>query len=162
MPLSSCLSSFQVEHPITEMITGVDLVEWQLRVASGEPLPRSQAELRPNGHAFEARIYAEDSELGFMPTAGRLHHLSGPLSGGPSVRVDTGVRAGDSISVHYDPMISKLIVHSYDRSSALQRLLAALADYHVAGLPTNVSFLSALAKHPAFQVRIQSLFVPYM
>ena len=111
----------QVEHPVTEMVTGEDLVEWQLRVAAGEPLPKRQDELALTGHAIEARIYAEDPERGFLPSIGTLVHLRAPVEG-PAVRVDTGVRAGDAISPHYDPMIAKLIVHGEDRAAALNRI----------------------------------------
>jgi len=139
----------QVEHPVTEMITGLDLVEWQLRVASGEHLPLSQEQLVRRGHAFEARVYAEDPQRDFLPAIGRLTHLQAPAEG-PHVRIDTGVRAGDEISVYYDPMIAKLIVWDEDRPAALRRLRNALADYEIAGLTTNVSFLGAIAAHPAF------------
>ncbi len=106
----------QVEHPVTEMITGLDLVEWQLRVASGEPLPLQQDQLAIDGHAIEARIYAEDPDKGFLPSTGRLVHLVPPAQNA-HVRVDTGVEQGDSISPHYDPMIAKLIVWDHDRSA---------------------------------------------
>ncbi len=139
----------QVEHPVTEMITGQDLVEWQLRVASGEPLPRTQEQLRINGHAFEARIYAEDPDRDFLPATGRLSHLRTPREE-PHVRIDTGVRQGDEVSMHYDPMIAKLIVWDRDRPNALRRLRRALADYQVVGVTTNLRFLAALAAHPAF------------
>ena len=114
----------QVEHPVTEMITGLDLVEWQLRVAAGEPLPRSQDEIALNGHAFEARLYAEDPARGFLPATGTLHHLRFPQlpPQRASLRVDTGVRAGDAISPYYDPMIAKLIVHAAERDAALAAL----------------------------------------
>jgi len=139
----------QVEHPVTEMITGEDLVEWQLRVAAGEPLPKSQDELALSGHAIEARIYAEDPERGFLPSIGTIKHLRAPATG-PAVRVDTGVRAGDEISAYYDPMIAKLIVHGADRSTALARMRAALADYEIVGVATNVSFLRRVVAHEAF------------
>ena len=136
----------QVEHPVTEAITGLDLVEWQLRVAAGEPLPARQEDLSIDGHAFEARIYAEDPAAGFLPATGRLAHLAFP----EDARVDTGVRAGDAITPHYDPMIAKLVVHGPDRATALGRLRRALEGTQVAGTVTNVAFLSALARHPGF------------
>jgi 3-methylcrotonyl-CoA carboxylase alpha subunit len=139
----------QVEHPVTEMITGLDLVEWQLRVAAGEPLPLKQPDLRIDGHAFEARLYAEDPARDFLPAIGRLSHLRFPLED-MHVRVDTGVREGDSVTIHYDPMIAKLIVWDRDRDAALRRLRAALAMCEVAGITTNIGFLSSVAAHPAF------------
>ena len=139
----------QVEHPVTEMITGLDLVEWQLRVAAGEPLPLTQASLDFFGHAIEARIYAEDPERGFLPSIGRIAYLAAP-SESDSVRIDTGVRAGDEISQYYDPMIAKLVVWGEDRKSSLRRLRRALASYHVAGVTTNISFLQRVVAHPAF------------
>ncbi|HMN43624.1 MAG TPA: acetyl/propionyl/methylcrotonyl-CoA carboxylase subunit alpha [Povalibacter sp.] len=140
----------QVEHPVTEMITGQDLVEWQLRVAAGETLPLTQDQLTRRGHAFEARLYAEDPQREFLPAIGRLTHLEPPAQN-PHVRVDTGVRSGDEISMYYDPMIAKLIVWDEDRTSALRRLRNALADYQIAGLTTNIEFLGAIAAHPAFE-----------
>ncbi len=140
----------QVEHPVTEMITGYDLVEWQIRVASGEPLPATQAEVPLKGHAFEARIYAEDPDQDFLPQTGRLSFVETPLES-VHVRIDTGVVQGDEISIYYDPMISKLIVWDRDRASALQRLREALAAYHIGGVTTNVGFLYNLAGSPAFQ-----------
>ncbi|MDP2084622.1 MAG: biotin carboxylase N-terminal domain-containing protein, partial [Gemmobacter sp.] len=136
----------QVEHPVTEAITGVDLVEWQLRVASGESLPCAQGDLSITGHAFEARLYAEDVPAGFLPATGRLDHLVFP----PGVRADSGVRPGDTISPWYDPMIAKVIVHGPTRAAALQRLSDALARTQVAGSVTNLAFLGALARHPGF------------
>ena len=136
----------QVEHPVTEAITGVDLVEWQLRVASGDPLPKQQQDLRITGHAFEARLYAEDAAKGFLPATGTLTHLTFPKG----ARADSGVRAGDTISPWYDPMIAKLVVHGPTRAVALNRLERALRHTDVAGLTTNISFLSALAAHPEF------------
>ncbi len=134
----------QVEHPVTEAITGLDLVEWQLRIAAGEPLPRKHDELRLNGHAIEARICAEQAEAGFLPAIGRLDVARWPghvrFERGP-VRVDAGVREGDAISPHYDSMIAKLIVWGEDRAQALARLDAALAATHLVGLHTNVAFL---------------------
>ena len=139
----------QVEHPVTEMITGLDLVEWQLRVAAGEPLPVEQSALKIDGHAIEARVYAEDPARGFLPATGTIAHLRQPT---PSahVRVDTGVRTGDSIGVHYDPMIAKLIAWDVDRPAALRRLHAALAEYQLAGPANNVAFLARVVAHPAF------------
>ncbi len=139
----------QVEHPVTEMVTGEDLVEWQLRVAAGEPLPKRQDELALCGHAIEARIYAEDPDRGFLPSTGALVHLRAPAPG-PSVRVDTGVRAGDRISPHYDPLIAKLIVHGEDRPAALRRLAEALAEYEIVGVASNVAFLQRVVAHEAF------------
>ncbi|MDO8607171.1 MAG: acetyl/propionyl/methylcrotonyl-CoA carboxylase subunit alpha [Phaeospirillum sp.] len=139
----------QVEHPVTEMITGLDLVEWQLLVASGKPLPLAQEQLTRHGHAFEARLYAEDPARDFLPAIGRLTHLEPPVEN-RHVRVDTGVRQGDEVSMFYDPMIAKLIVWDEDRDAALRRLRRALADYHVAGVTTNVGFLGAIAGHAAF------------
>ncbi len=137
----------QVEHPVTECITGLDLVEWQLRVASGEALPLRQQDLSINGWSFEARLYAEDAARGFLPATGRLHHLSLPET---TARVDSGVRQGDEITPYYDPMIAKVIVHGATRRSALNKLQAALGACHVAGSTTNVGFLAALADDPEF------------
>jgi 3-methylcrotonyl-CoA carboxylase alpha subunit len=139
----------QVEHPVTEMVTGEDLVEWQFRVAAGEPLPKRQDELALAGHAIEARIYAEDPDRGFLPSIGTITHLHAPATDA-AVRVDTGVRAGDEISPYYDPMIAKLIVHGDDRRGALARLRAALADYEIVGVATNVAFLRRVVAHEAF------------
>ncbi len=136
----------QVEHPVTEAITGVDLVEWQLRVAAGEPLPATQDDLTIHGHAFEARLYAEDVPKGFLPATGRLSHLRFATG----ARCDSGVRAGDEISPFYDPMIAKVITHGPTRAVALRRLSDALARTEVAGTVTNLSFLGALAAHPGF------------
>jgi 3-methylcrotonyl-CoA carboxylase alpha subunit len=138
----------QVEHPVTEAITGQDLVAWQLRVAAGEPLPLRQDQVRLDGHAFEARLYAEDVARGFLPATGTLHHLALPEN---LARVDSGVRRGDVIGPHYDPMIAKIVVHGPSRPAALQKLVDALAATRVAGTVTNAAFLLALAKHPAFQ-----------
>ncbi len=139
----------QVEHPVTEMITGVDLVEWQLRIATGETLPVEQSQLAIDGHAIEARIYAEDPSRNFLPAAGRILHLRQPQPS-PVVRVDTGVREGDEIGVNYDPMIAKLIAWGPNRPAALRHLRAALADYEIVGLTTNLSFLLNLTAHRAF------------
>ncbi len=136
----------QVEHPVTEAVTGQDLVEWQLRVASGEPLPLTQHQLSIDGHAIEARLYAEDPTRDFLPSVGTLAHLRLP----PGIRVDAGVREGDRITPDYDPMIAKLIVHANDRPTALARLAAALAQAEVAGVHTNLPLLRAIATHPGF------------
>ena len=130
----------QVEHPVTEEITGLDLVEWQLRVASGEPLPMAQEELAIDGHAIEARIYAENPATGFLPSIGTLSHMRMPVEDGP-VRIDSGVREGDAISPYYDPMIAKLIVWGADRAAALTAMAAALRECEIAGVATNVEFL---------------------
>jgi 3-methylcrotonyl-CoA carboxylase alpha subunit len=139
----------QVEHPVTEMITGLDLVEWQLRVASGERLPLAQEQLQIHGHALEARIYAEDPAKGFLPSTGKLVYLAPPVES-LHVRVDTGVEEGDAITPCYDPMIAKLIVWARSRDRALARLLQALADFHIVGVANNVGFLSRLVACPAF------------
>ena len=139
----------QVEHPVTEMITGLDLVEWQLRIACGEKIPLQQEALTFSGHAIEARIYAEDPERGFLPATGRLVHLAFPAATA-QVRVDTGVEPGAEITPWYDPMIAKLIVHGADRAAALTRLRQALAQVEIAGLKTNVAFLGRVAASRAF------------
>ncbi|HEY3637577.1 MAG TPA: acetyl/propionyl/methylcrotonyl-CoA carboxylase subunit alpha [Rhizomicrobium sp.] len=139
----------QVEHPVTEMITGLDLVEWQLRVAAGEPLPLKQNELRPRGHAVEARLYAEDPRKGFLPSIGRLERLRLPLDG-DGVRVDTGVREGDTVSTYYDPMIAKMIAWDETREGAAHKLANALADSEIAGVQTNAGFLVRALRHPEF------------
>ena len=140
----------QVEHPVTEFITGQDLVEWQLRVAAGERLPASQDQLAIDGHALEARIYAEDPDNGFLPSTGSLGHLRFPAET-PQVRVDTGVRQGDTISVYYDPLIAKLIVRAGGRRNCLRRMLEALRQILVAGVTTNIDFLTSVISHKAFQ-----------
>ncbi len=137
----------QVEHPVTEAITGLDLVEWQLRVASGEALPKRQDELSINGWAFEARLYAEDPARDFLPATGKLALFAPP----ENARVDSGVRTGDTITPFYDPMIAKIIAHGATRDEALNRLDAALNKTRIAGLVTNRQFLSALCKLEAFR-----------
>jgi len=139
----------QVEHPVTERITGMDLVEWQLRVAAGEALPRKQEELSIDGHAIEARIYAENPDAGFLPSTGRLIHLVPPRES-EHVRVDTGVEQGDAITPHYDPMIAKLIVWGEDRSEALARMASALDRYEIVGVANNVEFLARLVRSESF------------
>lgn len=142
----------QVEHPVTEMITGVDLVEWQLRVAHDQALPLRQDEIELDGHAFEARLYAEDAARGFLPATGTLHHLWFPDEAAPgtSLRVETGVREGDTISPFYDPMIAKLVVHGPDRETALDGLRDMLAETEIAGSTVNTAFLAALAADSDF------------
>jgi 3-methylcrotonyl-CoA carboxylase alpha subunit len=139
----------QVEHPVTEMITGLDLVHWQLQVACGSALPLQQSDIPLNGHAFEARIYAESPERDFMPATGRIQYLAEPQQT-ESLRIDTGVRAGDDIGINYDPMISKLIVHADDRLTALSKIRRALSDYQILGVQTNIGFLSSLLKVEEF------------
>jgi 3-methylcrotonyl-CoA carboxylase alpha subunit len=143
----------QVEHPVSEAITGHDFVELQLRVAVGEPLPVRQEDLRIDGWAFEARLYAEDVPKGFLPATGTLEHLSfppGAVFSRGAVRVDSGVREGDTIMPWYDPMIAKVIVHGASRTAALNLLAATLSEVRVAGTTTNLEFLTALARHPGF------------
>ena len=143
----------QVEHPVTEAITGLDLVELQLRVAAGEPLPFAQEDLAIDGHAFEARVYAEDAAKGFLPATGRLGLFRTPEASAfelAPVRIDAGVHEGDEITPHYDPMIAKVIVHGPTRAAALSRLAATLAEIRIAGSVTNLEFLGALARHEGF------------
>ncbi|MFH4360121.1 acetyl/propionyl/methylcrotonyl-CoA carboxylase subunit alpha [Vibrio diabolicus] len=144
----------QVEHPVTELITGVDLVEWQFKVADGEHLPISQSEITHNGHSIELRIYAEDADNDFMPSTGRIDYLKEPLSDKDvhlaCVRVDSGVAQGDTISEYYDPMISKLIVWGQTRDIALKQLKQALTQYHVRGVTTNIGYLHSIISQPAF------------
>ena len=138
----------QVEHPVTEAITGQDLVEWQLRVAAGQPLPLAQQDLRISGHAIEARLYAEDPARDFAPSTGRIDHLRFPRDQG--IRVDAGIREGDAVTIHYDPMIAKIIAHGPDRGVALASLRHALAGTEVAGPATNLALLRAIAAEPEF------------
>ncbi|XP_007094624.2 methylcrotonoyl-CoA carboxylase subunit alpha, mitochondrial isoform X1 [Panthera tigris] len=150
----------QVEHPVTEMITGTDLVEWQLRIAAGEKIPLSQEEITLQGHAFEARIYAEDPDNNFMPGAGPLVHLSTPQAD-LCTRIETGVRQGDEVSVHYDPMIAKLVVWAADRQAALTKLRYSLRQYNIVGLHTNIDFLLSLSGHPEFEAgNVHTDFIP--
>jgi 3-methylcrotonyl-CoA carboxylase alpha subunit len=139
----------QVEHPVTEMITGQDLVEWQFRLAAGDPLPIRQDDLTIDGHAVEVRIYAENPRKKFFPSTGRLNRLAPPAEG-PHLRLDTGVRQGDEVSIYYDPMIAKLIVWDTDRTAALRRLRDGLERYQIAGVANNIEFLAAVASHPSF------------
>jgi len=136
----------QVEHPVTEMITGLDLVEWQLRIAMGEKLPLQQDQIAANGHAIEARIYAEDPDKGFLPATGTIREWREPS--GDDIRVDTGFRAGDAVTPYYDALLAKLIAWGADRPQALSRLAEALEAFEVAGVTTNLAFLKALLGHP--------------
>ena len=138
----------QVEHPVTEMTHGIDLVEWQLRVADGEPLPITQDQVRSRGHAIEVRLYAEDPDRGFLPGSGKLTGLQLPHASA-HVRLDGGVVEGDTVTIFYDPMIAKLIVWDVDRPSALQRMREALATCEITGPKSNVAFLERLVRHPA-------------
>uniref|UniRef100_A0AAQ5ZAE8 Methylcrotonoyl-CoA carboxylase subunit alpha, mitochondrial n=1 Tax=Amphiprion ocellaris TaxID=80972 RepID=A0AAQ5ZAE8_AMPOC len=150
----------QVEHPVSEMITGTDLVEWQLRVAAGERLPLLQDDIILSGHSFEARIYAEDPNNDFLPGAGPLLHLSTPASD-EHTRIETGVREGDEVSAHYDPMIAKLVVWGEDRSAALKKLRYCLRQYNIVGLNTNIDFLLSLSGHPEFEAgNVTTSFIP--
>nr|MEE4267209.1 acetyl-CoA carboxylase biotin carboxylase subunit [Candidatus Krumholzibacteria bacterium] len=138
----------QVEHPVTELITGIDLVRTQIQVAEGRPLPWRQEEITAQGHAIECRIYAEDPENNFMPSLGQILLLHEPS--GPGVRIDSGIEEGDEVSIYYDPMIAKLSVHAGSRQNALDRAVAALKDYAVLGVTTNVEYLMAILQHGAF------------
>ena len=150
----------QVEHPVTEAITGLDLVEWQLRVASGETLPLTQDQIEIRGHAIEVRLYAEDPQRDFLPATGRLNTLVQPAAG-PRLRIDTGVRQGDAITINYDPLIAKLVVWGEDRVAAVRQLASALARYRIAGLTTNREFIYRVAAHPAYGAgEIDTGFIP--
>lgn len=138
----------QVEHPVTEMITGLDLVEWQLRIAANEPLPCTQDQIKPRGHAIECRIYAEDPVHQFLPSVGQIDFLQEPTA--THVRIDSSIHVGSRISPYYDPMIAKLITWGETRQDALQRIQTALRHYHIGGIKTNIPFLQAIVHHPAF------------
>ncbi|NKF22145.1 acetyl/propionyl/methylcrotonyl-CoA carboxylase subunit alpha [Solimonas marina] len=140
----------QVEHPVTEMITGLDLVEWQLRIASGEPLPLREGQVPLRGHSIEVRVYAEEPAKGFLPAIGTLLHYA-PPSVSAHVRLDSGVEGGDAISPHYDPMIAKLIVWDETRERAIERMLGALAAFRIVGVGNNIEFLSRLIDHASFR-----------
>lgn len=139
----------QVEHPVTEMVTRLDLVEWQLRIAAGERLPFAQSDLRQDGHALEVRIYAEDASRGFMPSIGKINAYAPPR--GPNIRVDDGVREGSEVSVYYDPMLAKLIVWGRSREESIRRMIWALDRYVVLGVTTNIEFLRTLLDHAEFR-----------
>jgi 3-methylcrotonyl-CoA carboxylase alpha subunit len=138
-----------VEHPITEAVLGLDLVEWQVRIAAGEPLTLEQEDLRASGHAVECRIYAEDPYNNFAPSAGKLTHWLPPS--GPGLRLDSGVAPGQEISTYYDPMLAKLIAWGPDRPTSLRRMELALSNFPVLGLVTNIPFLREVIRHPHFQ-----------
>ncbi len=138
----------QVEHPITEAITGLDLVKEMIRIAAGEPLTIRQHEVAIHGHAIEARIYAENPQKGFLPSPGRIEHWREPE--GPGVRVDSGVEVGTQVTIHYDPMLAKLVVWGRDRSEALARLARAVKEFEVEGIHTSLAFHRQLVQHPVF------------
>jgi acetyl/propionyl-CoA carboxylase alpha subunit len=138
----------QVEHPVTEMVTGLDIVKLQFAVAAGEPLPFGQTDVRQRGHAIECRIYAEDPRNNFLPAIGRVLKFTPPE--GPGIRVDSGVQSGDAITIHYDPMIAKVIVYDATREAAISRMCDALSRTVILGTTTNIPFLRALLGHPTF------------
>ena len=138
----------QVEHPVTEMVTGVDIVKLQIRIAQGEPLPLRQAELAQRGHAIECRVYAEDPDAGFLPSPGRITALRVP--GGPGVRDDSGVYEGATVPIHYDPLVSKLVVWAESRADAIARMRRAIAEYRVVGIRTTLPFFDRVLRDPGF------------
>jgi acetyl-CoA carboxylase biotin carboxylase subunit len=138
----------QVEHPVTEMVTGEDLVKLQIRVAQGGRLPFAQEDLKQRGHAIECRVYAEDPDAGFLPSPGRILALRPP--GGPGVRDDSGVYEGYEVPIHYDPLISKLVAYGYSRRDALLRMRRAVSEYKVLGIKTTLPFFERVLHHPAF------------
>jgi acetyl-CoA carboxylase biotin carboxylase subunit len=138
----------QVEHPITEMVLGIDLVKQQIRIAAGERLPFRQKDLKQRGHAIECRIYAEDPEQNFLPSPGKILLVEEPR--GPEIRCDSGIYSGIEVTSYYDPILSKLIVRSEDRESARRRMLSALNDYIILGIPTTIGFLADVVAHPEF------------
>src|SRR5438552_417296 len=140
----------QVEHPVTELVTGEDLGEWQLRVAAGEPLPLTQAEIHSGGHAIEVRLCAENPANDFLPETGHIGLMRAPEEVDEIVRMETGVREGDDVSVFYDPMIAKLVVWGGDRDEAARRMHDALEACAIQGVRTNLSFLERVVRHPAF------------
>jgi acetyl/propionyl-CoA carboxylase alpha subunit len=138
----------QVEHPVTELVTGLDLVHWQIRVANGERFPFEQSHFTQRGHAIECRVYAEDPANGFLPSTGKLLQFIEPR--GPGIRVDSGFATGSDVTHFYDPLLAKLIVHAEDRASAIQRMQAALQEFVIHGVVTNIDFLQAVLSHPDF------------
>ncbi|SVD17009.1 uncharacterized protein METZ01_LOCUS369863, partial [marine metagenome] len=139
----------QVEHPVTELVTGVDLVEWMLRIAAGEPLTLTQQDIGISGWALESRVYAEDPYRGFLPSSGRILRFC-PADDVLGVRVDTGICEGGQVSLHYDPMVAKLVTHGPDRESAAKTMLRALDRFEIRGIQSNIPFLAALVQHPRF------------
>jgi 3-methylcrotonyl-CoA carboxylase alpha subunit len=139
----------QVEHPITEIVAGIDLVHWQIRIAAGEPFPFTQSHFTQRGHAIECRIYAEDPATGFLPSTGKLLQYIEPR--GPGIRVDSGITAGNTVTHFYDPLLAKLIVHAQDRQTAIQRMQTALKEFIVHGVLTNIDFLQAVLRDPDFE-----------
>jgi acetyl-CoA carboxylase biotin carboxylase subunit len=151
----------QVEHPVTEMVTGVDLVKLQIRIAAGERLPFTQGDLSQRGHAVECRVYAEDPDAGFLPSPGRIVFLRVP--GGPGVRDDSGVEEGDEVPSHYDPLVSKLVAWGEDRAAAIARMRRAVREYRVLGIRTTLPFFDRLLRHPEFLAgEYDTSFVPRM
>jgi acetyl/propionyl-CoA carboxylase alpha subunit len=138
----------QVEHPVTELVAGLDLVHWQIRVAAGEPFPFGQSHFSQRGHAVECRVYAEDPASGFLPSTGQLLQYIEPR--GPGIRVDSGFTAGDEVTHFYDPLLAKLIVHAENREATIQRMQAALKEFIVHGVVTNIDFLQSVLSHPDF------------
>jgi acetyl/propionyl-CoA carboxylase alpha subunit len=138
----------QVEHPVTELVSGIDLAGWQIRLAAGEPLGFGQADLRQKGHALECRIYAEDPERNFLPSIGRIEFYRAPS--GPGVRVDDGIETGTEVSPYYDPMLAKVITWGDDRPEAVRKMIRALQDTVVLGVTTNIPYLLDILQHPAF------------
>jgi acetyl/propionyl-CoA carboxylase alpha subunit len=138
----------QVEHPVTELVTGVDLVQEQLRIAAGHPLEITQDEVFPRGWAIEARIYSEDAANGFLPSTGPIAVFRPPE--GPGIRLDTGIRQGDEARIDFDPMLAKLIVHAPDRQRAIERMSRALEDFIILGVTTNIEFLRSAITHQKF------------
>jgi acetyl/propionyl-CoA carboxylase alpha subunit len=148
----------QVEHPVTELVTGIDLVKWQLRVAAGELLPWEQREIQCRGHALECRLYAEDPGYRFLPASGTVLRFSEPQ--GPGVRVDAGITSGDEISVHYDPLIAKIIAYGENRTAAIQKMQTALDETVLLGLTSNIQFLQDVLAHPDFiRARVDTTWV---
>jgi acetyl/propionyl-CoA carboxylase alpha subunit len=139
----------QVEHPVTEAVTGLDLVHWQIRIAAGEKFPFAQTDIHQHGHAIECRVYAEDPSTGFLPSTGKLLQFIEPR--GPGIRVDSGFATGDEVTHFYDPLLAKLIVHAENREIAIQRMQTALQDFIVHGVVTNIDFMRAVLEHDDFK-----------